>query len=102
MSAAALSLAAFIFIIAVSIAPDGPRTSGFLSTCSMYAAVALSHASKPFFHTSQPIMAVSSLAEAPNLGCLGEILLRLVIVARRAGDLAEALEHEGHLPLERA
>ena len=41
---------------AESIAPAGVSTAGLFIQCSTYCAVALSHASKPFFQRSQPNM----------------------------------------------
>src|SRR5579883_2592005 len=64
--ALARSPAAFAFISMVSMAPDGPSTKGLLSHCSVYFAVASSHASNPFFHMSHPTIASSLMTQSPK------------------------------------
>src|SRR5512146_3109331 len=83
--------------------PLGPSTSGLLSTCSMYFAVAFSQASKPFFHVSQSMIRLSLAREAEpsKLARVRKALVGLVQLAGGTRHLSEALENETRLPLRR-
>src|SRR5271156_6500184 len=75
--AAALSPLAFAFIVAVSMAPEGPRTRGLRRQVSNNFAVAFSQAKKAFLYMSHASISFSPF-DSPQSDSGGVTLKRLI------------------------